>query len=186
MSQPDPELVHRARRGDRAAFDRLVERHGPDLLKFLTSLTRRRDDALDLFQDSFLAAFRSLGTLRDPAAFRSWIATIATNCFRKRARRLALDPHDFDVDRLPAAEVESTPSSAERREQCSLLRAAIADLPQRQRTVLSLRLDLGLPFQQIAKTLGIHEENARAHHYQALKSLRKKLPSLATRVGDAP
>lgn len=183
MAFSDHELVERARRGDRGAFDRLVERHGPELLKYLGTLTRRRDDALDLFQDSFLAAFRSLGSLRDPAAFRGWVATIASNFFKKRGKRSKLEAAGSDVETLPSDDAPPEPR-VEHEERCAQLRAAIAELPERQRAVLSLRLDLGLPFQNIARTLGIQEENARACHYQALKSLRRKLPTFAVELGD--
>lgn len=183
MAVSDHELVEQARRGDRGAFDRLVLQHGPELLKYLSTLTRRKDDALDLFQDSFLAAFRSLGTLRDPSAFRSWVATIASNFFKKRARRAGLESTTADVDALLAADTANSEPDADRVERDGRLRAAIEQLPERQRAVLSMRLDLGLPFQRIAQTLGIQEDNARACHYQALKSLRRKLPAFAARFG---
>ncbi len=65
------------------------------------------------------------------------------------------------------------------------LRAAIDKLPTRQKAVLSLRLDLSLPFHEVGRALEIREENARAHHYQALRSLKRMLGHLtAPQPGD--
>ncbi len=187
MSDDPADFVLRARRGDKAAFESLIALHGADLLRFLLRLTGRREEAQDVFQDSLLLAFRSIASLRDAEAFRPWLAMIATNVFKKRARRnrgpmpLELTPEITDPATM---EHESLSSALESQERARLLRAAIDELPARQRAVISLRLDLGLPFQQIGTTLGISEENARANHYQALKTLRKSLPSFSRSLGS--
>ena len=178
--EPENALVKRARGGDDSAFERLIDRHGPDLLRYVTRLTRNADEALDVFQDTFFRAFRSLATLREPGAFRSWVATIATNMVRKRQNRARQEPVSlFDEPLDP----ESThPSTRDRDDlRSAMLRTAIDELPARQRAVLSLRLEVGLPFHRIGEVLGITEENARAHHYQALKTLRRRMPQFAER-----
>jgi RNA polymerase sigma-70 factor, ECF subfamily len=185
MTDSDHDLVVRTRNGDRVAFDRLIERHGADVLHHLLRLTRRREDALDLFQDTFLAAFRSIGSLREPGAFRAWTATIGRNLFRKRGRRISNMAETETLDDVAANETDGD-NTAAHGERDSALRSAIAALPERQRSVLSARLDLGLPFQQIGTLIGISEENARACHYQALKALRRKVPQFAARFGGAP
>ncbi len=179
MTETDGDLAALARAGRRDAFDALVERHGPSVLAFLRQLTGRTEDALDLFQDTFLKAFRAIGRLEEPARFKAWVGRIALNSARRHFERRVRVPEVFLDDargnvREPAAEPapESGLDDPASKEQ---VRAAIDRLPPRQKTVLSLRLNLGLPFAEIARQLGIKEENARAHHYQALKTLKRAL-----------
>lgn len=185
MEPSDRELVEQAARGDRPAFDALVRRHGPAVLNLLRRALGRDDAVNDLFQDTFLRAFRAIDRLKEPERLRSWLATIAMNRVRRHFERARnprvlygptgggedetlVEPSDPPGDADPAEE-------AERRERTALLRAAIERLPPRQRAVLSLRLDFELPYREIAEMLEITEENARACHYQALRSLRRLL-----------
>jgi RNA polymerase sigma factor (sigma-70 family) len=184
---PVAHLVALARGGDRDAFSQLVTRHGEALLRFVRRFTRDGEEALDVFQDTCLRAFRSLGALRDPSAFRGWLAVIALNCLKRRATR---SRRTLALERAEAAqfeiEVAGAPPPPERAEAIAALHRAVADLPPRQREVLAMRLEMALPFREIATSLGIREDNARACHYQALKTLRRRLHSLAREIGDAP
>jgi len=144
---------------------------------------------MDAYQDTFLSAFRSIRTLRDPARLRGWVLQIAANAARKRFRgkHTALpttpipdhsEPEDPTQDPIPNALAD--------REDTARIRGAVSNLPDRQREVLSLRTDAGLSYAEIAETLGIREDNARAHHYQALKSLRRILLGLDEPRRPAP
>ncbi len=186
----DRDLATAARAGRREAFDALVDRHGPGLLRFLRRMVRRPEDAQDLFQEAFLRAYRGLATLADPERFRPWLTTIAVNVARRHFERRAARPDErpFEDDGPDVGDGGDGGglASLETAERRRLVREAIARLPPRQKAVLSLRLDLERPFQEIADALGITEENARAHHYQALRSLRRRLePDEARRQGDA-
>ncbi len=182
MTDTDGDLAALARDGRRDAFDTLVTRHGPAVLAFLRQLTGRTEDALDLFQDTFLRAFRAIGRLEEPARFKAWLGRIALNSARRHFERrvrvpvVYLDDASANVEE-PAAEENPTDARLDLPKDKERMRAAIERLPPRQKTVLSLRLNLGLPFAEIARQLGIREENARAHHYQALKALKRALAS---------
>lgn len=180
MTDTDQDLAIRARAGRREAFDALVARHGPGLLRFLRRLTRRPEDAQDLFQETFLRAYRSLGTLRDPARFRAWVVTIATNAVRRQIERRGEPERSLELEPEPEGDSGMTAlRNLEQAERRTALRQAMRRLPDRQKAVLSMRLDMNLPFAEIGEALGIREENARAHHYQALRSLRRMLAHLA-------
>lgn len=191
MVHSDRTLAIDARAGGREAFDALVTRHGPGLLAFLRRMVGRADDAQDLFQDVFLRAFKGISRLEDPDRVRPWLVTIAANVARRHFERRGRQPHEHSLEgeQLDAPDDSAVNAlddleTTERREG---LQRAIERLPPRQKAVLSLRLDLELPFQEIAGAIGISEENARAHHYQALRSLRRMLEpaSTAPRTGDA-
>jgi len=98
----DPELLARARGGDRTAFDALVAPHLPQLRSFLHRLVAHPDDAEDLAQDTVLQAFRKLAGFRGESAFSTWLFAIAHRLalthLRTRKQRwpptIQLDMHD--------------------------------------------------------------------------------------------
>jgi RNA polymerase sigma-70 factor (ECF subfamily) len=179
----DRALVHRARGGDRVAFDALIERHGRAVLGYVRRLAPRPGDAEDVFQETFLRAWRALAGLAEPERLRSWLLTIATNVLRRgsaRTQPLSLDEFGAGTAHEPVGHDASALERIEHGERSRAVRAAIERLPTRQRAVVALRIDLELPFVEIARVLGIREDNARAHHYQAMKALERMLrPAMA-------
>ena len=69
----DEELIERARSGDRAAFGDLVERHQQAVFRAALAALRSREDAEDVAQDTFVAAFRKLDRFRGESSFRTWL-----------------------------------------------------------------------------------------------------------------
>ncbi|MCX6551617.1 MAG: RNA polymerase sigma factor [Acidobacteria bacterium] len=73
----DPELVERARRGDDAAFGALVDRHRTAVIRAAMAALGSREDAEDVTQEAFVAAFRHLRDFREDASFKTWLLSIA-------------------------------------------------------------------------------------------------------------
>jgi RNA polymerase sigma-70 factor, ECF subfamily len=174
---PDEVLVKRAQGGDRAALDRLVRRHQRALFALCLRYVRDTDEAADLVQRSFVRAMGKLADLRDAAVFRSWIlrigAHLALNHIRDHARFVADDSEletGMSDDRAPS------PSAAldrlEAAEQASALRAAVNELPTKQRMTLELRIYEDLPFRDIGAALGISEGAAKVNFHYAVRKLR--------------
>ncbi|HEX6882904.1 MAG TPA: sigma-70 family RNA polymerase sigma factor [Planctomycetota bacterium] len=167
----DSELVARALAGEREAFHELLERHSAALLATLVATLGNREDAREVFQDTWLRAHQHLGRLREPARVRAWLVTIALNLAHARRRRPAareLDPEAPGVPELPGADLE-------RDEELAALRRQMDALPARQRQVLDLRIHHELDHAEIAAQLGITEEASRASFYQGLKRLKGAL-----------
>jgi RNA polymerase sigma-70 factor, ECF subfamily len=76
-SVSDPELVERARRGDTAAFGTLVDRHRTSVFRAVLAALGTREDAEEVAQDAFVAAFRHLQDFREDASFKTWLLSIA-------------------------------------------------------------------------------------------------------------
>ncbi len=167
--------------GEGAAFTELVRRH-QELVYRLVRRGTTPDEARDLAQKTFLKAFeaarRSLPRLGrvGPVPFRAWLLRIAVNLSRNLARekrRWRLEP----VEGLAAADT-GAPSASEalvRAEERRQVHAAVLCLPRRQREVVSLRVDGGLPFAEVAEALGITEANAKVQFSQAVKRLKGAL-----------
>jgi RNA polymerase sigma-70 factor (ECF subfamily) len=175
----DDALCRAFLQGDEAAFGELLRRHQALVYALVRRYAARPEDARDLAQKAFLRAFeaarRTLPRLTRGGGipFKAWLARIAVNLGKNHARqasRWRLAP----VTALDGA-TGSAPSAAdalERAERERQARAAVLSLPRRQREVLTLRIDGGLSFQEIADALGITANNAKVHFHHAVQKLR--------------
>jgi RNA polymerase sigma-70 factor, ECF subfamily len=168
--------------GDAEAFGTLCRRHQQTVFRLVRRYAPSTDDAMDLTQRAFLqaleAAERALPRLlaTEEVPFRAWLLRIAINLGKNQVR---------DAGRWPRAKPEAiegqlsaTPSAIESLERAQverLMRQAVVNLPRRQREVFTLRVDGGLPFAEVAATLGISEGNAKAHFHHAAKRLREEV-----------
>lgn len=156
-------------------FEEAVKRMEREIMRFLVRSTGDRDDAMDLFQETWLRAYRAYPTLQSEDGLRPWVFRIASNLCRNRAR-----------DRMRRGRVissesvdETTAASAPRQlnlnggpEGALHLKRAIARLPGKQGQALMMRKFAGLEYAEIAEALNCSAESARASVYQALKKLR--------------
>src|SRR6476646_6614095 len=124
----DHETVDRACAGDRDAFALLVERHQRLVVGVALAITRDRALAEDIGQDTFVTAWKSLGSLDDRARPAPWLAGIArnlaNNAMRRSNRRKSPEPTD---------EIDLAPTQVDRielDEQAALLRATLDELPE--------------------------------------------------------
>lgn len=171
----DRDIIARVLAGERDIFHVLVERHASPLYSTLRAQLGNREDAREVFQETWLRAFAGLDTLRDGTRLRAWLVTIALNLVRAR-RRHALDrPGAAAEEALELVAGEHVEARLERDEELGALRQALQGLPARQREVLDLRVNHELSHAEIARLLAITEEASRANTYQALKRLKAAL-----------
>ena len=144
-------------------FGELLERHEREIFAYALRLTGDRADADDLYQETFLAAFRSWPPPRSGNE-RAWLYKIATNkaVDRARKRRRLVSLTDL---RLAAPERDGVTLSD--------LRTAVHALPPGQRAAFVLRKVEGRPYQEIADALGCSEEAARSRVAEAMKKLKE-------------
>src|SRR5512141_1630161 len=176
--------------GDDDAFGELVGRHEAMVLAIVRRYAASPDDAKDLAQRTFLRAFeaarRSLrrGT-RNAVPFKRWLVRIAVNLAKNHRRdalrvlRVPLDDVHVDAERQAAITGPDAREALLRREAELRMRAAVLDLPRRQREVLTLRIDAELPFAEIALALGITENAAKVSFHHAPRALRAALAAEA-------
>jgi RNA polymerase sigma-70 factor (ECF subfamily) len=159
-------LVHAAQGGDRAAFGALYERFAR-LVHGVLLASAQRDDVPDLLQEVFLRAMRQLHTLREPAAFGGWIATMARNEARMHHRS------ERPTEEL-SDQVAGAMSASEAMEMDDVLRALRA-LPERYREPLTLRLVEQMGGEEIARTLGLTHGTVRVYLHHGIRLLREQL-----------
>ena len=156
-------------------FEEAVKTMEREIMRFLVRSTGDREDAMDLFQETWLRAYRAYPTLRSEDGLRPWIYRIASNLCRNRARDrmrrgrvIASESADDAIADHPAAHHLNGGSP----EGALHLKRSIARLPGKQGRALMMRKFAGLEYAEIATALDCSAESARASVYQALKKLR--------------
>jgi RNA polymerase sigma-70 factor (ECF subfamily) len=168
-------LVEAARHGDHPAFEELVRRTHADTYALARRLVSDPDDALDVTQEAYLRAFRSLRRFRGDAQFSTWLYRITANCAathlgrRRRHQHESLDEEVTVYDTTPEHDPVAVADASQLRDR---LETAIADLPSRLRAVVVLRDIYDLNHAEIAEELGISESAAKVRLHRARRKLR--------------
>lgn len=176
-AEDDRALTDRLRRRERGAFDELYRLHHERIWAFLVRLCGRRDDAEDLFQETWCQAAKHAHRLEEGSRLLPWLFTIARNEHRS-ARRFVL----FDFRKREAFAAEPLPASAApddalaRRREVARVEEALAALSDAEREVLLLASVEGLGAAEIAPILGLREDAVR-------KRLSRARAALAARLG---
>ncbi len=185
----DESLIAAYACGDRAAFSELVQRYGDSVLGYLYHMTGDRDQAEDLFQETFKKVHEKGHTFRGEH-FKSWLFTIATrtaiDAARRRKRQTTISLNqtaDCGSQDGPARGAtlvaEDAPDPAEelvREEQKAQVRQAIEALPVKQRATLLLTYYQQLSYRETARVLGCSIGTVKTQMSRALATLARKLP----------
>jgi RNA polymerase sigma-70 factor (ECF subfamily) len=170
-ADPDRELAERFRSGDRGAFDLIVRRHQKGVWKIVRRYVKRDADASDVTQQVFVRAFKGLAAFRGAATVRSWLYRIAINCalswLRDHRREEPTEIAEDSLTQLPVA-----PGRIASDQDSAVLRAAIAQLPPKQKLVLELRVFDDLSFKEVAELADCTENTAKVNFHYAVKKLR--------------
>ena len=180
----DEVLVQSVLDGDRDAFAVLVERYKRGIASFIGASVRQPSDVADLTQETFLRAYAHLGTFNpDLGRFSTWVYHIARNVVRtflgRSLRRPALAelPEEQTLENaLPDVSSDADPAGGVLRAEAEAeVRAALAELPERTRAVLSLRFYDNMDYQTIATTMGLSLGNVKTLIHRGKLALAHKL-----------
>jgi RNA polymerase sigma-70 factor, ECF subfamily len=160
-------------------FEALMRHHEREIMRYLLRLSGDRETAADLFQETWLRAYRAYPRLRHDDNVRAWLYAIATNLCRNWARdsarraRVIVPLGDQSLERNPGT-ASYRSDDGDEAYAALRMRELIAELPSRQREALHLRYSAGLDYASIALTMDCSEESARANVSQAVRKLRKR------------
>jgi RNA polymerase sigma factor (sigma-70 family) len=185
----DAELLRRFQtRGDEAAFELLVWRHGPMVLGVCTRVLRDLHAAEDAFQATFLTLARKAGSIGVRDAIAGWLYTVAHRiALAARARQGRQAMHERPAGLADADEPSYLPAdgAAEREEQ-KLLRAEIDRLPNAFRSVIVLCCLQGLTRAEAAEQLGVPMGTVESRLVRARERLRRSLTARGLVLAAAP
>lgn len=171
------ELVRRVRRGDDAAFGRIVDNHGPHLYLVAMSMLGNREDAEDAVQDTFVAAFGSLRGFQGRSTVKTWLTRILINTVlnlrrRQRVRRaIRLDDAGEQPGQEPPDRRDRAAPSDVRMDFLSVLE----QLPADQRAIVLLREVQGLTYDEIAEALKVPRGTVESRLHRARQKLKTLL-----------
>jgi RNA polymerase sigma-70 factor, ECF subfamily len=186
----DAQLVQRTLGGDRGAFDELVRRYQRQIVAVAYRLLGNTPDALEVSQETFIKAYKSLPTLQKPEAFGGWLTRIATNLSlnfrRSRKTRAAQSLEDTPGGADPAAgdflvagdslrQGANPVHQLQSREMGQRLRQALDELPQKQRAAIILFTLEQMPQKEVAQALHCSVEAVKWHVFQGRKKLKELL-----------
>ncbi len=192
---PDEELVERARRGDRLAFELLMRRNNRRLYRVIRSVLRDAPEVEEVMQQSYVLAFQHLDQLQTAARWSTWLCRIAFNealaRVRQRGRFVSIDASTGDLPdsggpegwRVPAPDPER---QVRTRELGRLVEEAVDGLPDIYRSVLIFREIEGLNTAETAAILEVEENVVKTRLHRARGLLRQAIEQrLGEQLDDA-
>ncbi len=183
MSEEDREAVRRVQAGETEAFEVLVEKYKRKTFRLAYGVLRDQEEALDVAQEAFVKAFRSLPKFKGDSAFYTWLFRITMNLALDRRRQRAARARSLGAEDVPPEEWERTAvatdvspddeaASAERR---SRITRALESLPEHHRSIIILSDIEGLAYREIAEVLAIPMGTVMSRLHNARKRLRETL-----------
>ncbi|MFZ2489974.1 MAG: sigma-70 family RNA polymerase sigma factor [Thermoanaerobaculia bacterium] len=165
-----PAVLVRAREGDHEAFREIITAHQAMVFSLALRFFNDRGRAEEIAQDVFLQLYRSVDSIESDSHLVFWLRQVTTRrCIdavrRARLRAVPLD----DVGELRAVDAPADPLLDRK------LRALIAELPDKQKTIVTLRYQEDLDPSEICRIVGLPVNTVKSHLHRALQSLRKRL-----------
>lgn len=186
VSIEDLSLARQAAAGNDNAFSVLVDRYSRLIYNVALRSVSSPEDAADISQETFLKAWRSIGSFRGECALSTWLCRIAINCCRdharsaKRHRVLSLTVHDDEEESkvldIPDTDVTAMPEEElTRQTEIAAVRQAIDALPEDQKMIITMRDITGLSYAEIAETLGLEMGTVKSRINRARGAVKKFL-----------
>ncbi len=180
METSDEALMNAYQQGDQTALAGLVRRHADSLLGYLVRLCMQRQQAEDVFQETFLRVHRKAGSFRAGSRFKPWLYAIATHLAIDSLRRRSRWFVSLDEGEKLIVDPNPTPSeSAAQSDRQTQVRKALESLPPRQRATVVLTYFEGLSYPEAAQSLGCSVGTVKKQMSRALETLARLLPDAA-------
>ena len=191
MNSEEIAIIQRAQQGDAGAFELLVTKFDAQVMQIAYSMVGDKNDAQDVYQETFLRAFKGINSFRFQSSFRTWLTRIVINCakdFRQsRFFRLRLGYREQFENADP--EIKDSSPDQEReilsKEIDQMIKTGMQKLSHRERATFTLRHFHGFKIKEIADLLQCAEGTAKNYLFRATQKLQKHLaPYYADRNGD--
>jgi RNA polymerase sigma-70 factor (ECF subfamily) len=186
-AQVDQLLVERVQKGDKRAFDLLINKYQHRIVNLVNRYVSDHDESLDVSQEAFIKAYRAIRNFRGESAFYTWLYRIAINTAKNWLVAQKRRPPLSDIDATDAEQydVESrlkekgTPENELLREEIKrTVFGTIAELPNDLRTAIILREMEGMSYEEIATTMECPIGTVRSRIFRAREAIDEKLRPL--------
>ncbi len=183
----DKELVKKAQKGDKIAFDALIIKYQFKVVNLVTRFVKDDDDAQDVAQEAFIKAYRGLANFRGDSAFYTWLYRIAINSAKnyivsqnRKSPTYAVDIDDAEHMESAAAlkEIDTPEGTMLTSEIESTVYKAIKELPEDLKTAITLRELEGMTYEEIANVMECPIGTVRSRIFRARETIDKHLKPL--------
>lgn len=181
----DAELAVAAAGGRERAFTELIRRYKEPLYRYIHRAMRGNEDAYDVLQDTFTAAWRSIHQYDPARKFSTWIYHIALNKVRDHGRKRAVRSFFFQAapldgpDRLDVADrSQNVSDDYEHRDELNRVSLMIEALPSKLKQAFTLQVLQDLSQGEVAEILGVSVKTVETRVYRARKILQEKVAAL--------
>ncbi len=169
MEETEIQLVKRAQAGESAAFTQLVHRYDRQVLAAAQGILNDLPDSQDVYQETFIRAYRHLPSFRFECRFSTWLLRIAINVARSRLRQRRLRRFVSLEDQV-LSQVRSDPEAPA---DLDYLRRQVAQLPAKLRIVVTLKYFQGYKIREIAEIMQCREGTVKNYLFRAVEKLKK-------------
>lgn len=188
----DQQLVERAQRGDKHAFELLVSKYQRKLARLLSRFIRDATEVEDVTQEAFIKAYRALPTFRGDSAFYTWLYRIGINTAKNylvAMGRRAPTTTEFDSEEAESfgegeqlRDLNTPENQLMSRQVAETVNQTLEQLPEELRTAISLREIEGLSYEDIASIMNCPIGTVRSRIFRAREAIAERLrPLLGTR-----
>ena len=185
----DQQLVERAQRGDKQAFDLLVIKYQRRLVRLLSQFIRDSAEVEDIAQETFIKAYKSLSSFRGDSAFYTWLYRIGINAAKNflvaQKRRASNTSSNFDIEDAEnfeeggqLRELATPESELISKQVAQTVSQALNELPEELRTAITLREIEGLSYEEIASVMNCPTGTIRSRIFRAREVISVKLQSV--------
>ena len=190
----DLDLVRRVQRGDSAAFDLLVRKYQHRIVGLIGRYVSDWSECQDVAQDTFIRAYRAIGSFRGDAQFYTWLHRIAVNTAKNHLVAHNRRPPTDDIDAADAEQYDvgtrlrdgDTPEhELLRQEMEQTVMRAVEALPEELRTAITLREMDGLSYEEIAQKMGCPIGTVRSRIFRAREAIDAGLRPLLDSTDSA-
>jgi RNA polymerase sigma-70 factor, ECF subfamily len=184
----DQELVERAQRGDKGAFDLLVQKYQRKLGRLLSRMIRDQAEVEDVVQEAFIKAYRALPNFRGDSAFYTWLYRIGINTAKNYLVAMGRRPQvstEIEVEDAENFEdgqdlrtIDTPETELMTKQIAKTVNDTVAGLPEELRTAITLREIEGLSYEEIATLMGCPIGTVRSRIFRARETIAEKLRPL--------
>ena len=186
-AQVDQLLVERVQKGDKQAFDLLIDKYQHRIVSLVSRYVSDHAEALDVAQEAFIKAYRAIDRFRGDSAFYTWLYRIAINTAKNWLVARKRRPPAADIDAADAEQYgidsrlkeQGTPENEYLRDEIKkTVFDTIAALPEDLRTAIMLREIEGMSYEEIATTMECPIGTVRSRIFRAREAIDEKLKPL--------
>jgi len=185
----DQQLVERAQRGDKRAFDLLVVKYQRKLARLLSQFIHDAAEVEDVTQETFIKAYRSLSSFRGDSAFYTWLYRIGINAAKNflvaQKRRASTTTNEFDIEAAEnfeegnqLRELNTPENELMSKQIAQTVHQALQALPEELRSAITLREIEGLSYEEIASIMSCPTGTVRSRIFRAREAIADKLQSV--------